>query len=147
MEPKPLRTGLFASPGSIVLGLAGIVFVSYIFNFEGIETTLDSYFRQLDVQARSHTPEVTRSFLFALPFCAILLVGGIAYILLNALGHAITAPFKEAKKKRAKEHAKQMKLAAEPAGPKPPREEMVLIRPVRLAQKDVGVPRVTSSQG
>ena len=139
-EPPMTRKGLLAHPGSIVLGLGGPLFVAYVFTLGGLQVTLDAYLNGLDHATKSHGAEVTKYFLFILPFAGILIAAAILYIVLSALGAMMMSPMKEAKKKKAKAAAKAAKaaaLAAQGVVAEEP-EAMAFVRPAKLDRKEVG---------
>ncbi len=147
-EPPMTRKGLLAHPGSILIGVAGMLFLAYVFNAGGMQTALDGLLGGVDASARSQGSAVTKYFLFVLPFAAILIFAGIFYIVLSAAGRMVMSPVKEKRKKRAKaaaKHARAQALAK--AGVQVEETEgRVLIRPVRLAVKDRGVTKTYAAR-
>lgn len=139
-EPPMTRKGLLAHPGSIVMGLAGMLFVSYVYNLGGMQVALDGYLGGLDHATKSHGAEVTKYFLFVLPFAGVLIGAAILYIVLSALGSMVMSPVKEARKKKAKAAAKAAKAAAmaEHGKVEEEPEAMAFVRPARLDRKEVG---------
>ncbi len=148
-EPEMTRKGLLAHPGSLGLGLAGALFVAYVFDAGGAQAKIDGLLGGLDYAAKSQSGEVAKYFIFILPVAAVLLGAGILYIVLSAAGRMVMGPVKEKRKKEAKAAAKRAQaeaLAVAGIKPKPP-EGRVLVRPARLNVKDRGITKIYPAKG
>ena len=82
LDPTLTRKGVFSHPSRIVFGLGGILFASYVFNFGGTQTELDSLFRGLDQTARSKNSDVAGFVIGVLPYLGV--AAGVALLLVLA---------------------------------------------------------------
>lgn len=143
-EPKARNGSLSDHLGSLLMSFAAAAFAAYIFNFRGFATLADGLLSGLNHSAQAKGSQFTSIVIVALPVAAVLIAGGILYILGSALSHALMAPVKEARKKKAKALARQLQESAEKAaGIVPPAAApMMLLRPTRLNIKDVGIAHI-----
>jgi NADH:ubiquinone oxidoreductase subunit 5 (subunit L)/multisubunit Na+/H+ antiporter MnhA subunit len=85
-DPVLTRQGFLSHPGTLAMGLAGILFGAYIFNIGGTATFLNSFFNGLNSDARSHDHDVQNMVVVALPILGILVVSIILFMILKAIG-------------------------------------------------------------
>ncbi len=65
--PPEKKKSAFASPGGLVVAALGLLFVGYIFNVAGLQTTIDAQMAGLNQSAHGHDKQMARLFINALP--------------------------------------------------------------------------------
>ncbi|SNT36030.1 hypothetical protein SAMN05421770_1095 [Granulicella rosea] len=71
--------------GALFVAGGGILFVAYIFNYQGVQTTLDGFFNDLYRGSQTHTGEVQTGFDAVLPIVGYVLAGVIGLVVLRTL--------------------------------------------------------------
>ena len=144
VEPKARNGSISDHFGTTLMTFAGAAFAAYIFNFRGLQTLLDGLLGGLNHSAQAKGSQFTSIFVVILPVAAVLIAGGILWILSSALSHGLMAPVKEARKKKAKALARQLQDSADKAAgiTAPAAAPMMLLRPTRLNIKDVSITHI-----
>jgi hypothetical protein len=118
----------------------GALFLAYVFNFRGFETSIDAYFSGLNAAIQSHNPEVTHGYMGIIPYAVVLLLAGFLVIIGKTMFRIVGGIFKP-KKSKAKEASAEPALevtAKKPVAKAP----AVCVKPLRLDQRDLGVAKV-----
>ncbi len=93
------KKSLLANPGGLVVAVLGVVFVGYIFNVAGLQTTIDARLGTLNQSAHGHDKQVAALFIHALPVFGGLLV----LLMIFAMLRGRRTSGKSAAKTRARE--------------------------------------------
>ncbi len=132
-DPVSTRPAGLAHPGTLAMGVGGIVFVAYVLNVGGLQVGLDDFFRNLDANIHLHDAAVEKGFLAVLPMLGAMLVVVVLYGLLRGLGSGA----RRAKKER---RLRQREVLLIQASRMPEVDGNVFIRPVgyvaRTLEKD-----------
>ena len=147
-EPEAKNGGILDHIGSLLTALVGAAFAAYVFDFHGLQTRIDGLLGSFNHAAQARGGQLTSIFVVALPVAAVLIAGAILYILVSALSHALMAPIKEARKKKAKALVRQLQESADKAAGviRPASTPMVLVRPTRLNIKEVGIAHIHAAK-
>lgn len=117
LEPPMTRKGVFAHPGSLLIGFSGFAFFAYAFDVGGLKGWVDGVLHGVDAGVRSHNGEVASWFVKAVPYFAV--VGGtIASVFMLTLVVTLTKSLgASALKSKPKKKKKAQEAGAVPATP------------------------------
>jgi hypothetical protein len=148
IKPREPKTGSREAAGgqgaTLMMAAVGALFLAYVFNFRGFETSVDAYFSGLDAAVKGHNSQVARIFVNVLPLAGGLLAAGLLWVFGNTLGRVAKGV---ANPKKAKAKAKQAEAPAAPpvdVTVKKPvaKAPAVCVKPLRLDRVDRGVTRI-----
>ena len=139
-EIKPPKPQAGGQGVTLIVAAFGALFLAYVFNFRGFETSIDTYFNGLNAAMQSHSPEVTHGYLRLLPYACLLLLAAFLWMIAKTMFRMVAGIFKP-KKAKAKQVAAEpaVSVSAKKAEAKAP---AVCVKPMRLDQRDRGVTRV-----
>jgi hypothetical protein len=131
-DPNLTRKGILSHPGTLMMGLGGVLFAAYIFNFNGTATYLDALFNGWNDAAHAQNHAVQSGVVAAIPYAVGFIALIILYAILKGIGSALTshktakqlAPRKEITVQEFTEH-----VATRGVSPKVAKEAFKLLLP------------------
>jgi hypothetical protein len=131
-DPNLTRKGLLSHPGTLMMGLGGVLFAAYIFNFNGTATYLDALFNGWNDAAHAQNHAVQSGVVAAIPYAVGFIALIILYAILKGISSALTshkttkqlAPRKEISLQEFTEHVGQRGIS-----PKVAKEAFKLLLP------------------
>jgi hypothetical protein len=131
-DPHLTRQGLLSHPGTLLMGLGGVLFAAYIFNIGGTATSLDALFNGWNESAQAQNHHVQAGIETAIPYAVALIAVIVLYAILKGIGSAFTsrrttkqlAPRKEVTLQEFTDH-----VATKAISPKVAKEAFKLLLP------------------
>jgi len=90
-DPSLTRTGIMSHPGTLMMGLGGVLFAAYIFNFNGTATYLDALFNGWNDAAHAQNHAVQSGVVAAIPYAVGFIALIVLYAILKGISSALTS--------------------------------------------------------